>query len=198
MEECPIPSYKKIDIPEECKNMDMNSTVLLYMYNFINKSNIDEASIEVDQKDTYIYRNCDLLQFRRERIELDILNIYLIKDLSLIISEYLDFLQITNGNYILNITNLNTFCLPICLIVYNTLNIVGDHGVIKKRETSISTERRNKLFKKIIKLNIEVDEYQLVDFFYNTKTNKESYTNSNLLYKSYVYKDGQILLCGFY
>lgn len=193
--ECPIPSYKKLDILEECKYIELNSRQLLHMYN------IDEASVEVDQKDSYIYRNCDLLQFKRERIELDILVNYLIKDISLIISEYLDFLQITNGYSILNITNFNTFCLPICYIVYNALHIVGEHGIIKRRETSISEERRNKLFGKIIKLNFEVNEDQVIDDVYDIKKKKinEVYNQDiKLLYKSYVYMNGQITLCGFY
>lgn len=202
---CPIPTYKKLEIPNQYEDeynlIKQDARVLMSL------CNTDEASVDVLQSDNDIkHRTCDLLQFKRERTESEILNKFLIKDLSSIISNYLDIIHITNGRHILEITNFDKFCLPLFIITRDDLHLIRDneYSIITRKETAISIDRSRNLKHNIIKLDIDVDDSQDTDCTYNLDTNsflvRDNFYDvsiKNVLYKSYIIRYKKIYLCGF-
>lgn len=198
---CPIPKYKGLNIDNPYLKYDhikKNPSELF------RNTNICDVTIE----NKTIYKNNSIphgyltfLQFKRDRIELPILNLYLIKDISNIISDYLCFIQIKSNSYILNITNIDTFVLPghdIC--PFDSFHFIGECDNIIRRETRINYEDSLKLVKSILRLNIEIDDNLKIVHLYNTKTKKLEEVNPNIkiIEKSFVCHEGSIQLFGIY
>lgn len=129
----------------------------------------------------------------------------MIKDLSSIISDYLDIIHI-NGRHILEITNFDKFCLPLFIITRDDLHLIRDneYSIITRNETAISIDRSRNLKHKIIKLDIDVDDSQDTDCTYNLDTNsflvRDNFYDiivKDVLYKSYIIRYKKIYLCGF-